>query len=366
MAQKLSRSPLVTVALMAVCLAVVLIYLVKTRPEAPRPGAAALSADAAGSTPEPAPEPFKRSRELLGTVVTIQVLAEDTAQAEALAEVGFAEIARLHALLAPVGEQSEVARLNAAAGGEPVKIGPDLLAVLEEAMLTAQLSGGAFDPTWAAMAPLWDLKDDPPRIPDAAAATAAAGRVDCGKLEVEAKAGTARLAEAGMAVGLGGVAKGYAIDRAVLAMRASGGKHLLVDAGGDLYASGRKGRSRQWSIGVRDPRDRDKLLGKIPLQDEAVTTSGDYERFAIVEGKRYHHILDPRTGMPAAGSRSVTVLAKTAMQADALSTALFVMGPEQAIKLANRLEGVEALVVDAEGRSLMTPGMAKRFARIGP
>jgi thiamine biosynthesis lipoprotein len=160
----------------------------------------------------------------------------------------------------------------------------------------------------------------------------------------------------GFSIGLGGIAKGYAIDRAGAILEESGFRDFLVNGGGDILAKGKRG-ARPWSIGIRHPRGApDELLAKVLLSDASVVTSGDYERFRIVDGVRYHHIVDPRTGYPAGKCQSVTVVAKTAEEADVLATAVFVLGHEKGLPLAATFPGIEAFVIDSDGRFWMTDG----------
>jgi thiamine biosynthesis lipoprotein len=163
-----------------------------------------------------------------------------------------------------------------------------------------------------------------------------------------------------MAIGLGGIAGGYAVDRAAGVLAERGFSDFLFDGSGDILVRGTHS-GRPWRLGIQDPRGpHGKLIGSVPVQDEALVTSGDYERFKIVEGVRYHHIIDPRTGYPARGTISVTVIAKTTEQADALATAMFILGAEKALKLAVA-EQVDVLLIDEQGRRHMTDGFARRF-----
>jgi thiamine biosynthesis lipoprotein len=173
--------------------------------------------------------------------------------------------------------------------------------------------------------------------------------------KVELHPGHVRLPK-GFAVGLGGIAKGYAIDRAGIILEESGFHHFLVNGGGDILAKGLRGQ-RPWSIGIRDPRGpRSELLAKVSVSDYAVVTSGDYERYRIVGGKRFHHIIDPRTGYPADKSRAVTIVARTAEEADVFATSLFVLGREEGLPVVADIPGVQAFVIDAEGQYWMTDG----------
>jgi thiamine biosynthesis lipoprotein len=166
-----------------------------------------------------------------------------------------------------------------------------------------------------------------------------------------------------MNIDLGGIAKGYAVDRAFELLKGLGYRNLVVNAGGDLRVGGSK-PDGPWSIGIQHPRDPEKILARISVSDTAVATSGDYEKFFIHQGKRYHHILNPKDGFPAEGCQSVTILAKDAATADALATAIFVLGPEKGYALCQRLEGVDCLIIDKEGNITLSPGLKGRISSV--
>jgi len=160
-----------------------------------------------------------------------------------------------------------------------------------------------------------------------------------------------------MALGLGGIAKGYAVDSSMSLMDAMGIKNIIIKAGGDMRVQGRAG-TKLWSIGIRHPPDKKRLLASLPLKDISISTSGDYEHFFIKKGVLYHHIIDPRTGFPARLCRSVTILGPDTMTTDALSTAVFVMGPDKGMALVERLNGIEAIIVDSEGGRHTSSGIS--------
>lgn len=256
---------------------------------------------------------------------------------------------------------SPLAELNRAAGIRAVAVPAELRALLRRSLELAALTDGAFEPTWAALWGLWDFKAKEPKVPDAAALTAATRLIDYHGLVIDDATGTARLTRAGMKVGLGGIAKGWALDQAASALRQRGITSFLLSAGGQVYAGGRN-VAAPWKVGVRDPRGGpEEFFAVIEVADVSVSTSGDYERFFEVGGVRYHHILDPKTGMPSRGLRSATVIAADATLADALSTALMVLGRERGLALVERLPGVHALVVDEHGRVSATSGLTTQL-----
>ncbi|NIQ03449.1 MAG: FAD:protein FMN transferase, partial [Nitrospinaceae bacterium] len=241
---------------------------------------------------------------------------------------------------------SEISRINQSAGGKPVSVSPEVREVVRAGIQWAELTQGAFDITIQPVVRLWDFDGGKEEIPRPEAVQQAAGRVNY--RDIELTNDSIRLARRGMALNVGGLAKGYAVDRAVAILK----RHVpngIINAGGDLYAFGRKSPQKPWSIGLQHPRKTQDLLASFELTDRAVATSGDYQRYFIKDGVRYHHIFDPQTGMPARGITSVTVLASKVMDADALSTAVFVMGPDKGLEWIDDRANAEAMVVLEDG-----------------
>ncbi len=304
------------------------------------------------------------SAESMATTVVALLPAGPRAAADA--EAVFAVFRDVDARMSEWKDSSPLAAVNRNAGGRPVPVPADLRHLLRRAVDVSRLTGGAFDPTWAALWGLWDFRAAHPTVPDAAAVARRAAAVDWRRLEIDEAAGTVRLAAPGMKVGLGGIAKGYALDRSAEVLRERGVDSFLLLAGGQVYAGGeRRGPdgARAWRVGIRDPRGAgpDDHFARVAVRDASVSTSGDYESSFVADGVRYHHILDPRTGWPARGLTSATVISPDATLADALSTALMVLGPERGLALARRLPAVEAVLVEPSGRVDQTPGLAGRL-----
>lgn len=256
-------------------------------------------------------------------------------------------------------EGSPLARVNAAAGGAPVAVPPPTHALVKRGVEIGGLTGGKFDVTWAALWDLWDFRS--PRVPAAEAVAARLGLVDFAAVELGE--GTIRLPRAGMKLGLGGIAKGWALDRAKRYLDEHGRRDFLVSAGGQVYAAGHNADGQPWRVGVRDPDgDVTSTLALLGVSGASVSTSGDYERYFERDGVRYHHVLDPDTGWPARGLRAVTVLSPDATLADAASTAILVAGPSGAAEMARRLE-VEALWIAGDGMVYATAGMPITWRR---
>lgn len=269
------------------------------------------------------------------------------------AERVFAVIREVEASASEWRPETPIGRLNRAAGsGERVALPAEVEALLRTSVELARKTDGAFDPTWAALWSLWDFSR--PRLPSPAERAAAVAHVGWSRLELGE--GWARLPEAGMAVGLGGIAKGWALDRAAALLRAAGHRDFLLVAGGQVYAGGLKD-GRPWQVGVRDPRGAEtEIFATLPVSDRSVSTSGDYERFFELDGVRWHHILDPRSGLPSTRARAATVSCPDGTTADALSTALVVLGPAGLARLAD-FPGCQGLVVDPEGGLHQSAGL---------
>lgn len=314
---------------------------------------------AASESSAPAPaEPHRFRAQLMGTPFSLTLPADvEPAAARAAADAAFAEIARVEHAMSEWRPDSEISRVNAAAPAA-VAVSAETRHVLARALDLARQSDGAFDPTWAALRGLWRF-DGRPALPRRDALTAALALVDHRAVHVEGD--TVRLGRPGMALGLGAIAKGWGIDRAAAVLRARGITAFIVDGGGDLYVAGRKPGGARWTVGVRHPRQAEALVAELPVEDAAVVSSGDYERFFELGGRRYHHILDLRTGLPAERSVAVTVRAPDATLADALATAIFVLGPVDGLALAARHPGVDAAVLAPDGAVHATRGFAGVF-----
>ena len=289
----------------------------------------------------------------MGTVIEITLVSEDGEAAQKASLQAFQEIRRIEQLMSPWIETSDVSRLNRSVGKEWVKISPETLEVIQRSQKISGLSEGAFDITIAPLTQLWRKARERGAPPSSEEVKKILDLVSYRNLLIQSD-GKAFLKKKGMAIDLGGIAKGYAVDRAFEILTSLGYKNLIVNAGGDLRAGGLK-NNQLWSIGIQNPRLPEKVMATISVSDSAIATSGDYEKFFFHQGKRYHHILNPKTGFPADRCRSVTVLAADAMTADAMATAVFILGPEKGYALCQKIGGVECLIVDGEGKAVMTP-----------
>jgi thiamine biosynthesis lipoprotein len=303
-----------------------------------------------------------RERELgvMGTSLEIRVLGEDADALERALDAAVAEVQRVEDLMTD-WRPSELTRLNDAAGSGPHHVPAELAKMIQTALLVGELTGGAFDVTYAGVGKLWDFKSKPPVIPVADEIERALQRVGYERVHVDLEKNTVEL-PAGMCIGLGGIAKGYGVDRAMAILLEHGIQHAIVNAGGDLKALGMK-HGEPWEIAIRHPRERERVIALLPVSNTCVVTSGDYERFFEHEGRRYHHIIDPRTGRPSTDCMSATVIAPDAALADALATALCVLGPEKGLAIVKDLPRVECLLIDMDDQVHVSQGLLGNVER---
>jgi thiamine biosynthesis lipoprotein len=290
----------------------------------------------------------------MGTAIEITLIGGDEEAVKKAAFQAFQEIRRIEQLMSPWIEASDVTHINRSAGKEWVKVSHETLEVIQKAQEISGLSDGAFDITTGPFTQLWRVAREKEIPPSAEELNQRLPLVNFRNVMIDQKG--IFLKKRGMSIDLGGIAKGYAVDRAVELLKTLGYKNLIVNAGGDLRAGGLK-FDHPWSIGIQHPRRPEKIMASISASDAAIATSGDYEKFFIYRGKRYHHILNPRDGLPAEECQSVTIICREGMVGDALATAIFVLGPEKGYSLCQKLEGVDCLIVDKEGKIIFTSGL---------
>lgn len=283
----------------------------------------------------------------MGTMVEITAVAPTEAIAQAALSSGFHEIRRLEDLLSAWLDTSELSRVNQAAGQAPVPVGAETFDLITRALQVADYTEGGFNIAIGPVVQLWKITESP-RIPSEIELEIAGQFVDYHLIRLDPTRRTVFLEKPGMRLDVGGIGKGYAAEKAAAAMRDIGATGGLVAVAGDFRVFGKRADGTAWPVGIQHPRMNGKILASLESSDEAVSTSGDYERFFIKDGVRYHHILDPRTLRPARLCRSVTIIAPDAALADALATGVFVMGPVRGLELVERL-GLGAVIVDAAG-----------------
>ncbi|MHC4217856.1 MAG: FAD:protein FMN transferase [Planctomycetota bacterium] len=290
----------------------------------------------------------------------ISVLAPEPVAREA-ADIVFGIFQDLDERMSEWKDTSPLSAVNAAAGGQPVEVPDDLRALIRRGIGIGGLTGGAFDITWGALWDLWDFQAAEPWVPGQSEIESRVALVDFRQVVIDDEAGTVHLPHEGMLIGLGGIAKGHALDESAKALRDRGIDSFLISAAGQMILGGMRG-DRPWRVGIRNPRGGlADYFARLELTDTSIASSGDYERYFMLDGVRYHHILDPATGRPARGLRGTTVICTDATLADALSTALMVMPLDVGLDLAESLDDVEAVVVDAEGEVHTTSGLTGRL-----
>jgi thiamine biosynthesis lipoprotein len=301
-----------------------------------------------------------RAQMQMGTVVKITAVARSESVAQAAATAGFAEIRRLEELLSTWIPTSELSQVNASASVKPVHVSPETMTVVQRAIQVAEMTDGGFNIAIGPAVDAWSVMEGQ-RIPTESELDALRPLVDLMSVHVDVREQTIYLGKAGMRIDVGGIGKGYAADQAVDALRRAGAVAGVVALSGDIKTFGRLPGGKMFPVGIQHPRKDGSVLAWIDLQDEAISTAGDYERFFEREGVRYHHILDPRTLQPARSCQSVTVIAREGVWADGLDTGIFVMGPERGMELVEQLPDVEAIIVDAKGRLLVSSGLKQRI-----
>ena len=295
-----------------------------------------------------------REAAIMGTRIAVEVWREDSAAAEAAIDAVIAEMHRIDALMSVYKPESRLSEVNRDAANRPVKVEPELAGLISRALEFSELSGGAFDITYASVGYLYDYRDR--RHPTDAQIEAALPAINWRHVVVDPAASTVRFLRPGVRIDLGGIAKGHAVDSSIAILAARGITNATVTAGGDSRILGDR-RGRPWVVGIRHPDERGRVIARIPLEDAAISTSGDYERYFDEDGVRYHHIIDPKTGKSPHGIRSVTVIAPSSTLAEGLTKSVFIMGPERGLALVESQPDVDAVVVTAEGKVLYSKGL---------
>ncbi len=311
---------------------------------------------------------YNRVEFLMDTVVEIKVCHRNKAKAQEAIDSAMEEVRRVEQKMSRFLPDSEVSRINneTSSGsvestqltGGGIRISDELFSLLEKAVRLSELTRGCFDVTIYPLVKIWNIEGENPAVP---AKKEIQERLQLvGSANMALKNSSVRFAKKGMGIDLGAIAKGYAVDAAIRVLKEKNVESAMVNAGGDIYVLGRK-QGKPWRIGIRHPRKGGEILGIVELEDKAIVTSGDYERFFFSEGERYHHILDPKTGYPADECQSVTIVAKETTFADGLATGVFVLGPRKGMDLIESLEGIEGVIVDKEGVVSVSSGLASQI-----
>ncbi len=307
----------------------------------------------------------KRSQMLMGTLVWVSAVAPTESEAQKAATVGLQEIRRLEEILSTWIPESELSRVNAGAGRTAVEVSPETIEVLEHSIEMARLTEGGLNIAIGPAVEAWNVSREG-RIPSQAELDAVRPFLHLENLQLDKASHTVFLRKPGMRVDIGGIGKGYAADLAADVMKQAGATAGVVAISGDIKTFGRMPDGERFVFGIEHPRKEGALLGWLELEDEAVSTAGDYQRYFMKDGVRYHHILDPRTLQPARACQSVTVVAKDGVLADGLDTGIFVMGPEKGMALIESLDGVEGVIVGGEGEVYISSGLKGRLLLSDP
>ncbi len=301
---------------------------------------------------------FRKSKILMDTLVTISVVARSPSEADKAVDAAFLEIERLEKMGNFYSADSELSRVNRDAGISPVTVSPDLIDLVTKALVVSRKTDGAFDPTIGPVISLYDFRAR--KIPDPEAIRKSLPLVGYRKIRVDDTASTIFLTEKGMSIDLGGIMKGYAAEKATEVLRSQGIRAGIVSVAGDVRAFGAKPDGSPWKVGIRHPRGRSEedVIAVLPLTDLSISTSGDYERFSLREGKRIHHLISPQTGYPVSTCQSASVIAPSGALADAYSTGVFLLGVERGLRLLETL-GFEGVIVDDKGALHATPGIRR-------
>ncbi len=297
---------------------------------------------------------FSREEAIMGTSIKAELWACDRASGEAALDAVMAEMHRIDHAMSPYKPESELSRINRDAFAAPVPVSAEMFTLLSRSIEFSDLSGGAFDITYASVGHLYDYREGVQPSDDQIAEARQA--IGYRNLKLDIKARTVRFAREGMRIDLGGFAKGHVVDTSAALLKRRGIRHAIVSAGGDSRVIGDR-RGRPWTIGIRDPRREGEVVAVLPLEDVAISTSGDYERFFEKDGVRCHHVIDPTTGKSPSSVHSVTILAEDGLTTEALSKTVFVLGVDKGMRLIESLPGVDAVVVDALGQLHYSTGL---------
>ncbi|HEX9626966.1 MAG TPA: FAD:protein FMN transferase [Acidiferrobacterales bacterium] len=307
----------------------------------------------------PEPVRHREARALMGTLVEVTAEGADPVMLAAAGDAAYREMGRLSDMMNHYDPGSVVSAINRAAGVRPVAVPPELMQVLQRATEISERSGGAFDITVGALRG-WRFDPDRPEMPDRRAIAGMLERVDYRRLELDVAAGTAFLARAGMRIDLGGIAKLYILDAGIGVLERHGVDRAMINGGGDVVVTGGAPK-RPWRVGIRDPRQPERLFGVVEIERGYVVSSGDYERFFIKDGRRYHHILDPRTGYPTEGPRGVTLVSESLDRVNGLSAAIMVLGAERGRALIEADPAVEGVIFGRDGSTWVSPALQPRL-----
>ncbi|MFK8165718.1 MAG: FAD:protein FMN transferase [Lewinella sp.] len=299
-----------------------------------------------------AQESYKRTLKLMGSRFDITVVAEDSIIADVYIDAAVTEISRIEKLISSWDEASQTSKINRNAGVQPVKVAGELYNLIERAAGLSRLTDGAFDISYASMDRLWTFDGSMKEMPSAEDIRTSVSKVGYQNILLNKRDRTVFLKNPGMKIGFGAIGKGYAADRAKELLIRMGVVAGIINASGDMNTWGQQPNGNEWKVAITNPLDKNKAFALLPISNRSVVTSGNYEKYVEFNGKRYTHIIDPRTGYPSSGILSVTVFAPKAELADALATSVFVMGTEAGLDRINQLPNIDCIIIDERGNIL--------------
>ncbi|MCL5246829.1 FAD:protein FMN transferase [Cellulophaga sp. 20_2_10] len=296
-----------------------------------------------------AQQPYKRTLKLMGSRFDITVVANDSIQANKHIDTAVAEITRIEKIISSWDSNSQTSAINKNAGIKPVKVDKELFNLIERAIRISKLTDGAFDISYASMDRIWKFDGSMKKMPSETEITASVSKVGFKNIVLDKENNTVFLKLVGMKIGFGAIGKGYAADKAKALLIEKGVSSGIINASGDMNTWGKQPDGSEWKVAITNPMNKNKVFALLPITNGAVVTSGNYEKYVNFNGKRYTHIIDPRTGYPSTGIISVTVFAPKAELADALATSVFVMGKEAGLDRINQLPKIECIIIDDKG-----------------
>lgn len=299
----------------------------------------------------------KRKLAMLGSPFEITVIAHDTIQGNQYANFAVAEVKRIENLISDWIPTTQISDINRNAGIKPVKVDTEVFELIQRAIKISKLTNGAFDISYASMDKIWKFDGSMKEMPSEEAIKKSVERIGYQNIILDEKEKTVFLKLQGMKLGLGGIGQGYIADKVKFLLQSKGCLSGVVNVSGDINTWGKQLDGKPWTVGIINPMNKNKVFATFSLDDSAVETSGSYEKFVVFKGKRYSHIIDPRTGYPASGIVSVSVFAKQTEIADALATGIFVLGVEVGLDLINQLKGIECIIVDDKGKIHSSKGI---------
>ncbi|MEN9489443.1 MAG: hypothetical protein RL494_1708 [Bacteroidota bacterium] len=300
---------------------------------------------------------YKKKLALIGSPFEITVIAKDTIQGNEYVNLAVGEVKRIENLISDWIPTTQISQVNQNSGIKPIKVDDEVFNLVERALKISKITHGAFDISYASMDKIWKFDGSMKEMPTPEAIKKSVERIGYQKIVLDKQKSTIFLKDVGMKLGLGGIGQGYIADKIKELLQSKGCTSGIVNVSGDINTWGKQPNGKPWTVAIVNPMNKNKVFATFPLEDSAVETSGNYEKYVTFNGIRYSHIIDPRTGYPATGIVSVSIFAKQTEIADALATGVFVMGVEVGLDLVNQIKGIECVIVDDKGKIHTSKGI---------